>query len=258
MPNINRFSVPSGVTSMKIIRNLGDLAARKKPSWFSRMWHTEPQNFSVPVEFHGRFDQSIMFGIPTLHAKVLHVNPMALAQEQMARLQELLAQNVDVDLLASPFGGYVTDYGLMSLRNITDTGVTAIAAAFGTASPPAPLFNFKYHAFGSGSTAAAETQANLVTEFTTQYAVSSTRPTGSQANTAAAGGPPEIATYVTVGTLVPTANVAVTEWGLFASATGVGAGANTMLDRAAFAVVNLVGNADSLQVTFTLSITANG
>lgn len=249
-------TTPQGKISMKLMRNLGDLVARPKPSWFARMFHTTPQN--MPIAFTGRLEQSLILYKPSLYGKVLHVDPLALAREQLERLHELLLQNVDVNVLASPFHGWVTDYGVLSRRNITDTGVTALAAAFGTASPPAPLFNFKYHAFGTGTTAAAEAQANLVTELTTQYASSGVRPTGSQANTAAAGGPPEIATYVTVGTLVPTANVAVTEWGLFASSGGVGSGANTMFDRAEFAVVNLIGNADSLQVTFTLSITANG
>ena len=176
----------------------------------------------------------------------------------MARLQELLAQNINVGMLASPFNGYVTDCGLLSLRNITDNGVTALAGAF--AGNFTPITLFKYHGFGTGTTAAAETQANLVTEFTTQYAVSGVRPTGSQANTAAAGGPPEIATYVTVGTFTPGSGgvLAVTEWGLFANTGGVGTGANTMFDRAEFAAVNLTSGADSLQVTFTLSITANG
>ena len=62
MPNIPGASTPIGKTSMKIIRNLGDLVARPKPSWFSRLWHTQPQNF--PTEFHGRFDQSVVLATP--------------------------------------------------------------------------------------------------------------------------------------------------------------------------------------------------
>ncbi len=192
---------------------------------------------------------------PALFGKKLSINPLLLATEQLERLRELLAQNVDVALLASPFHGQVVDFGCLSRKTITDNGVTALAAGFAGAFT---ISNFKFHAFGTGATAESEAHANLVTELTTQYAVSSTRPTGSQANTAAAGGPPQVAVYTTVGTLSPGANVAITEHAIFASATGVGGGANTMWDRSVFSVVNLLGAADSLQLTYTLSLTANG
>jgi hypothetical protein len=194
---------------------------------------------------------------PSLFGKVLHVEPGLLFTEQMDRLRELLAENVPVEQLVGAFRGSIIDRGLLSLKTVTDNGVTALAAGFAGAFT---ISNFKFHAFGTGTTAEAETHANLVTELTTQYATSGTRPTGSQANTAAAGGPPEIATYVTVGTVSPGSGgtIAITEHAIFAAATGVGGGANTMWDRSVFSAINLVAGSDSLQVTYTLSLTANG
>jgi hypothetical protein len=201
--------------------------------------------------------QSSIVMKPALFGKVLSIDPTLLMREQLARLRELLAQNIDVGLLASPFRGNVLELGCLSRRTITDNGVTALAGGFAAAFT---ISNFKFHAFGTGTTAEAEAHANLVTELTTQYASDSTRPTGSQANTASAGGPPQIATYVTVGTLAPDSGgtLAITEHGIFSAATGVGGGANTMFDRSVFSAVNLVAGSDSLQVTYTLSLTANG
>jgi hypothetical protein len=238
---------------MRIQRTLGNLVSRTGPSWYQRMFHTTP---NVPVDYNG-LEQSMLVMRPALYGKVLHINPLALMHEQLARLRELLAQNVDIGLLASPFHGTVVDLGCMSRKTVTDNGVTALAAAFAGAFT---LNNFKYHAFGTGTTAEAEAHANLVTELTTQYASDGVRPTGTQANTAATGGPPQVAVYTTVGTVSPDTGgtIAITEHGIFAIATGVGGGANTMWDRSTFAAVNLVAASDSLQVTYNLSLTANG
>lgn len=240
---------------MKLIRSLGTLTERQPMSWLQRMlaaWSRNP----VPMQFNGDIQSTVLMQ-PALFGKVLRTNPALLASEQLAKLRELLKQNVDVGQLASAFRADVVELGCLSRRTVTDNGVTRLAEAF---AGNFTLSNFKFHAFGTGTTAEAETHANLVTELTTQYNPDSTRPTGSQANNAAAGGPPAVATYVTVGTLTPDSGgtIAVTEHGLFASAAGVGGGANTMWDRSVFSAVNLVAGSDSLQVTYTLSLTANG
>lgn len=136
----------------------------------------------------------------------------------------------------------VVDLGLISMRVITDAGVAYLVDAFqGTTEPE----NFKYHGFGTGSTAEAANQTALVTELTTQYATDNTRPTGSQTEGAAN-------VYRTVATLTPDAGATIAEHGLF-SATSAG----TMLDRSQFTGLALVVG-DSLQVTYDLTLTSGG
>jgi hypothetical protein len=142
--------------------------------------------------------------------------------------------------------GRIIEYGLGSLRVVTTAGVTEICTRFAGTSA-ASIANFKYHGFGTGTTAEAIGDTALVTELTTEYAVDSTRPTGSQAASTN--------TYTTVGTLSPDSGgtLAITEHGIF-SATSAG----TLLDRSKFTAVNLVASSDSLQVTYTLTVSAGG
>ncbi|MFO0801460.1 MAG: hypothetical protein U0804_28680 [Gemmataceae bacterium] len=139
--------------------------------------------------------------------------------------------------------GSVTNLGLLGRRVITDAGVAYIAADIGGGASDSNLF--KYHGFGTGSTAESASQTALVTELTTQYATDNTRPTGSQANSTN--------TYTTVATLSPDATVTITEHGIF-TATSAG----TMLDRTVFTGVALTGSADSLQATYVLTLPSGG
>lgn len=143
-----------------------------------------------------------------------------------------------------PLGAW-TEYGLASFRVVTTAGVTVICTRFAGTSA-ASIANFKFHGFGTGTTAEASSDTALVTELTTQYAVDSTRPTGSQS--ASAG------TYITVGTLTPDSGgtIAVTEHGVFDASSST-----SLLDRSKFTAVNLdSANGDSLQVTYTLTLAA--
>lgn len=139
--------------------------------------------------------------------------------------------------------GSVTNLGLLGRRVITDAGVAYLAADIGGGANDSNLF--KFHGFGTSSTAEAAAQTALVTELTTQYATDSTRPTGSQANSTN--------TYTTVATLSPDATVTITEHGIF-TATSAG----TMLDRTVFTGVALTGSADSLQATYVLTLPSGG
>jgi hypothetical protein len=250
---------PQGQISMKIIRSLGNLHERTAAPvmWFQRFFPRFTRNHT-PIDNNGLIQSSVVLK-PCLTGKVLRLDITRLAQEQLDRVKQLLLNNEDVTLLASPFYGAVEDLGVMSLKTVTDNGVSRLAEAFAGVFT---LSNFKFHGFGTGTTAEAEAHANLVTEVASAaYAVAGTRPTGSQANTAAAGGPPQAAIYTTIATYTPPTGqgtLAITEHGLFAIANGVGAGANTMWDRSVFSVVNLVSGSDSLQVTYNLSLTANG
>lgn len=139
--------------------------------------------------------------------------------------------------------------GLASLRLVTTVGVKFICDDFNNNTQD--VTNMKFHGFGTGGTAEAVGDTALVTELTTQYATDNTRPTGSQASATVSTN----ATYTTVATLSPDANVAITEHGIFNQASNAG---GTLLDRSLFSVVNLVGSADSLQATYVLTVNSGG
>ena len=139
--------------------------------------------------------------------------------------------------------GSVLDYGIASYRVVTTAGVTAIVDAFQNL---VELETFIYHGFGTGGTAEAVGDTALVTELTTQYATDNVRPTGSNTETSAT-------VYKTVGTLDPDAAVAITEHGIFTSAT---VAAGTLLDRSLFSVVNVAASGDTLQATYELTVAA--
>jgi hypothetical protein len=232
---------------MTIQRNLGNLQTRNGLPWYARLLGRYVVPASVPMTLSGYIGDCIHLQ-PSLSGKVFRPNMDRMAPEQRIRLRDLLKTNIDVGLLASPFCGEVTELGVLSTRVVTNTGVLFLAAAFAGA---ATISNMKFHGFGTGTAGEGVTQTALQTEFTTEYAVDSTRPTGSQANTTVMP-----AVYTTVGTFSPDSGgtLPVTEHGIFSGATG----ANTMWDRSIFAAVNLVAGSDSLQVTYNLTLTAGG
>lgn len=138
------------------------------------------------------------------------------------------------------------DLGLMSLRVVTTAGVNKLVAGL-NATDTTTYQNFKYHGFGTGSTAEAIGDTALVTELTTQYSTDNTRPTGTQT----VGATNNI--YRTVATLSPDAGgtLNITEHGVFSATSG-----GTLLDRTVFTAVPLVAGSDSLQVTYELTLTA--
>lgn len=139
-----------------------------------------------------------------------------------------------------------TELGLASFRVVTTAGVTDICTRFAGTSA-ASIANYKFHGFGTGTTAESSADTALVTELTTQYAVDNTRPTGSQAASTN--------TYTTIATLSPDSGgtIAITEHGVFSAASST-----TLLDRSVFSAVNLVAGSDSLQVTYVLTLAAGG
>jgi hypothetical protein len=142
--------------------------------------------------------------------------------------------------------GKVQSLGLVSMRVVTDAGVAYLTADMDNASGSSDISLFKFHGFGTGTTAEAASQTGLITELTTEYVVNSTRPTGSQAHSTN--------TYTTVATLAPDSGgvLAITEHGVFtANAAG------TLWDRSKFAAVNLdSGNGDSLIATYVATFPA--
>lgn len=148
--------------------------------------------------------------------------------------------------LAVTRNGVLLDYGLASMRVVTDAGVAYITTRLFDAN--ASIGSFDFHGYGTGTTAESAAQTALVTELTTQYVSDNVRPTGTPTN-------PSANVYQSVGTLSPDSGgtIAITEHGLF-SANAAG----TLLDRSVFSVVNVVASADSLQTTYQLTLASGG
>ena len=129
---------------------------------------------------------------------------------------------------------------------MTTAGVNFIVDAFQNL---VELEDMKYHGIGTGTTAEAVGQTALITELSTQYSTSNTRPagsTGEQSGNANA--------YETTATITVSASVAATEHGIFSRAA---TGGGVLLDRSVFAAVNLASG-ESLQATYSLTFPSGG
>jgi hypothetical protein len=136
------------------------------------------------------------------------------------------------------------DYGLASLRVVTDTGVGYIVDAFQNT---VELENMKFHGIGTGTNAEAAGNTALQTELSTVYNPDNTRATGSTTENGAN-------VYRTVGTNTVDGSAAITEHGIFSQAA---TGGGVLLDRSVFSAVNLASG-DSLQSTYDFTITSGG
>ena len=170
--------------------------------------------------------------------------PAELAHELLDRVQRIvIVQSKLEGVLLRP--GRAPEYlGILSEKLITDAGVAYLASCFDNTAEPE---NFKYHGYGTGTTAEAAGDTALVTELTTEYAVNSTRPTGTNNHSSN--------TFSSVATLSPDSGgtLAITEHGLFSASS-----AGTLWDRSKFAAVNLVAASDSLETTYTGTLTSGG
>jgi hypothetical protein len=142
--------------------------------------------------------------------------------------------------------GTITNYGLASVRVVTDVGCQKIVAVMNT-SDATTAVNFKYHGLGTGTTAEASTDTALVAELTTEYATDNTRPTGSQTTGATTK------VYRTAATItLDSGTPAITEHGVFHQAANSG---GSLLDRSKFTAVNLDGTSgDSMIATYDFTM----
>jgi hypothetical protein len=139
--------------------------------------------------------------------------------------------------------GSVQELGTVSRRVVTDAGCNYIRDSFAAHAGSADVQLMKFHDSGTGTTAEATTDTDLVTP-----AGPTTRATGTQANGTAKR-------YDTVGTITYAGTLAITEWGLFNQAAR---GAGTVLfDRFKFAAVN-VASGDSIQGTIQITFPSGG
>lgn len=130
------------------------------------------------------------------------------------------------------------DYGIVSYRKVTTAYVNFLAAQHVTDSTV--IGDYKFHDSGVGTTA----ENNADTDIETTDGES--RATGTQTN------PGSVNTYQSVGTIAYTTTKAITEHGLFSASSGA-----TLMDRSVFTAINVV-NGDSIQFTYTLTLSAGG
>lgn len=146
----------------------------------------------------------------------------------------------DTNLVAKHIrdGKVIKRYDLGS-GTVTTEGVTYLAGDFAANGNNVGLF--LYHDSGTGTTASAIGDTDLQTP-----AGPTTRATGSQSASTN--------TYTTVGTIEYTSTLAITEWGLFTTASR----ASTIIwDHKVFSAINVVSG-DSIQFTYVLTCTAGG
>ncbi len=169
---------------------------------------------------------------------VMFIVPLAKAFGLMTGWGELSIVLVKAD-------GRHINYGVVSRRLVTDAGVAYIVDDWDGGANI--IDNFNYHGCGTGVGAEAVGDTALGTECTTALNPDSTRATGTKTQPAANQAR-------TVGTLTFDASAAVTEHGVFTQAAVPG---GTLLDRSVFAAIN-VGSGDSIQFTYTLTLSSGG
>lgn len=136
--------------------------------------------------------------------------------------------------------GKVEDLGVIARKEVTNQFVTHLVDVL--QATDSTFSDYKYHASGTGT--GAETTSDVCTTFTSPDAPV----TGTQTE----GGTPTI--YRSVATVNYTGTKAVTEHGVSNNATW---NAGNLLDRSVFGVIN-VGNGDSIEFTYDLTVNAGG
>lgn len=128
-------------------------------------------------------------------------------------------------------------YGVVDFRVVTTAFVDFVTDQLQTET--SAFGDFKYHDSGVGTTDPAITDTDIETTD------GEDRVTGTQTESSHN-------VYVSVGTISYTTTKAITEHGLFNASTS-----GTLMDRSEFAAINVV-NGDSIQFTYSLTLTAGG
>jgi len=133
--------------------------------------------------------------------------------------------------------GTTVDYGVVGYQVVTTAFCEYMVDQL--ISETSTWGDFKYHDAGVGTT----NEANGDTGMETTDGES--RATGTQVESTSVG-------YRSVGTIAYTTTKAITEHGLFNTAAST-----TLLDRTVFTAVNVI-NGDSIEFTYTITVTAGG
>jgi hypothetical protein len=141
--------------------------------------------------------------------------------------------------------GSVEHLGLLCTKVVTNAGVDYIVDDWDGGGNV--IDNFNFHGCGTGTNSENQTDTALQTESTTVLNPDSTRPTGTKSQ-------PASNQMRSVGTATFDGSAAITEHGIFTQAA---TGGGTLLDRSVFSAIN-VANGDSIQFTYTLTLSAGG
>lgn len=169
----------------------------------------------------------------------------AWAAPKLAKVFGFTAITADLRLVHTRADGQVTDYGIVSHRLITDTGVAFLVDDWDNDAQN--ITNMNYHGCGTGTNAENATDSALQTESTTILNPDSTRATGTKSQPTA----PQLRS---VGVVTFDGAGAITEHGLFSQAA---TGGGTLWDRSVFSAVN-VASGDSISFTYTVTISSGG
>lgn len=153
----------------------------------------------------------------------------------IARLFGLATAYGQLGIVLIKADGSRVNYGIVGWRVVTTAFVNFVVDQLQTET--SVFGDFKYHDSGVGTT------AENITDTAMETTDGESRATGTQTESAANA-------YRTVGTISYTTSKAITEHGVFNDAT-----TGTLLDRTVFSAVN-VANGDSIQFTYTLTLTA--
>ena len=121
---------------------------------------------------------------------------------------------------------------------VTVAGVNYMASDFASGGVTPTISGFKFHASGTGTNAAANTDTALQTDSGVA------RVSGTASN-------PSANIYKSVATMSYVSTLAITEWGLFSAST-----VGTLWDRRVFSAINVVSG-DSIQFSYSLTIPSN-
>ncbi len=135
-------------------------------------------------------------------------------------------------------GGHLHPLTIPMLGLVTTAGVNYMATDFVSGGVSPTISGFKFHASGTGTNAAANTDTTLQTDSGVARVIGV--PTNPSANV-----------YKTVATMPYISTLAITEWGLFSFLTS-----GTLWDRRVFSAINVVSG-DSIQFSYSLTIPSN-
>lgn len=168
------------------------------------------------------------------------VRPFANAFGLMTAIGELRIEVRQAD-------GTRIDYGVVSYRVVTDAGVNYLVDDFDNASGGADVSLFNFHGVGTGTNSEAAGDTALQTESTTALNPDNTRATGTRSQ-------PSANIFRSAGTNTFDASAAITEHGLFTSAT---VAAGTLWDRSVFSAINVISG-DSLTSSYSVTFSSGG
>lgn len=159
------------------------------------------------------------------------------AAKAFSKLTGVPTLTAELHVLLIKANGQRINYGVVGYRVVTSAFVNFMTDQLQTET--SEWGDFKYHDSGVGTT--AENASDTTMETTD----GENRVTGSQTESASNA-------YRSVGTITYTTTKAITEHGLFSSASST-----TLMDRTVFSAINVV-NTDSIQFTYTLTISSGG